>query len=306
MQYFYGPVPSRRLGFSLGVDLTPRKTCTIDCIYCQLGKTTNKTTRRRWYIDLDQFKKEFKEILKSAPRIEYITLSGSGEPTLHKDIDRVIALLKSLSRNRYPVCVITNSTLLYRKQVRKQLLGADLIIPSLDAADPATFRRINRPKKSITFNKVVSGIYNLRKEFKGKIWLEIMLISRINDTVRQAKKFQKIISRLKPDKVQLNLPVRPSIGNFKPPSEKKIRLLEKYIGKTAEVVCSFTKASRSSMNRDIEKNILAFLKRRPATIADLSKSLGHNISEVSKYLSSLLHEGRIYRTKHNKDIFYHA
>ncbi|MBD3265020.1 MAG: radical SAM protein, partial [Candidatus Omnitrophica bacterium] len=218
MSYFYGPVPSRRLGISLGVDLLPHKLCSFDCIYCQLKTSSRKVSRRKFYVNISKFRKELKEKLKKINSLDYITVSGSGEPTLHKDLDRIIKEIKKISRNKYPVCVITNSSLLYRKTVRRELMAADLIIPSLDAPDPKLFRKINRPARRISFDKIIKGILKLREEFKGRIWLEIMLIKGVNDSISCANSFKEIIRLMRPDKVQINLPVRPNqLRNPLPP-----------------------------------------------------------------------------------------
>lgn len=293
MSYFYGPVPSRRLGFSLGLDLTPRKTCSFDCIYCQLGKISKKTTRRFSFIDLNKFRKELKEIIKKNPAINYITLSGSGEPTLHEDLDKIIVSIKKITGNKYPLCVITNSSLLFRKKVRKELKNADLIIPSLDAVSPSVFRKINRPYKGLNIKKIIKGLIDLRKEFKGKIWLEIMLVKGINDSLEEARKFKEIIEKIKPDKIQLNLPVRPAGADISLPGSKRIEKIRNIIGGNVEIVSSFHKASRRKHSPRIETDILNFLKRRPATLDDLAVSSGLNPNEVIKYLKILIEKKKI-------------
>ena len=220
--YFYGPVPSRRLGFSLGVDLLSKKTCSFNCLYCQLGPNSKKTAKRFSFSKLPKFKEGLKEIIGRNPKINYITISGSGEPTLYKGLDKIIAAIKKVTQNKYPVAVITNSSLLYKGEVRDELKKADLIVPSLDAATSKTFSKINRPCKGITLKRIVSGLIQLRKEFKGKIWLEIMLISGINDSKREIEKFKEIIDKISPDKIQLNLPVRPAGVKISLPSRSKI------------------------------------------------------------------------------------
>jgi len=236
MTYFYGPVYSRRLGFSLGVDLFPKKTCSFDCVYCQLGPGKEKLTRRISSVDLSQLKQELKAIIRKKPRIDFITISGSGEPTLHKNLDKIIKAIKVVSRGKYPVCVITNSSLLYRKKVREELGRADLIIPSLDAATPKTFRKINRPSAELGLKKVLGGLVKLAKQFKGEIWLELMLVKGVNDSLAEAKKFKEIIKRINPDKLQFNLPVRPATTKLELPSSKKLEQIKKIIGFDAEVV----------------------------------------------------------------------
>ncbi len=309
MGYFYGPVPSRRLGISLGADLIPLKTCSFDCLYCQLGRGGKKTATRRFYADLEKFKEELKTILKRNKTIDYITISGSGEPTLHKDLDKIIKTIKKTSKNNYPVCVITNSSLLYRKAVRQELKEADLIIPSLDAATPTVFRKINRPHESISFAKVIKGLIALRKEYKGKIWLEIMFVGGVNDSLSQAEKFKSIIKKIKPDKVQLNTPIRPAGVKISLPKEKRLEKIKDILSEDAEVIVTFApqrKAFKDS--RNLEKKILRFLEVRPATLQDFSNSLGLNSNVIIKCVDSLLekksikkrlYKGKIYFTRYD-------
>ena len=236
MSYLFGPVSSRRLGCSLGVDLIPEKICSFDCLYCQVGISSKKSLTRRWYIDFDRFKKEIKNIVKDKLKLDYITISGRGEPTLHKGLDKIITAIKEGTKGKYPICVITNSSLLYRKDVRRELRKADLIMPSLDSAYAKTFNKINKPCKGITFKKIVNGIISLRKEFsakggsvsggKGKIWLEIMLLKGMNDSLKEAQGFKKLIEKINPDRVQLNLPVRPAAIKLELPSKKRIEQIK--------------------------------------------------------------------------------
>ena len=311
--YFYGPVPSRRLGFSLGVDLLPKKTCSFNCLYCQLGPSSKKTAKRFFSLNLSKFKEDLKEIISKGPKINYITISGSGEPTLHKGLDKVIAAIRIITQNKYPVAVITNSSLLYKREVRDELGKADLIVPSLDAATEKTFSKINRPAKGITLKRIVSGLISLRKEFKGKIWLEIMLISGINDSKREIEKFREIIDKINPDKIQLNLPVRPAGVNpvrsikgkgkknktsnevkIPLPSRKKVEGIKRVFGKTARVVVKFSLKKRGGKAYgNLKRDIFNFLKVRPATLEDLTRSLTANPNEIVKQLSLLLEEKKI-------------
>jgi len=292
--YFYGPVPSRRLGFSLGLDLLPSKTCSFNCLYCQLGLSKKKTVRRFSFIKILKLKKELKEIIGKNPKIDYITIAGSGEPTLHKGLDKIIAVIRRITKNKYKIAVVTNSSLLYRKEVRDELGKADLILPSLDAATDKTFLKINRPFKTITLKKTINGLIQLRKEFKGKIWLEIMLISGINDSKKEIDKFKEILDKIKPDKIQLNLPIRPAGVKLSLPSQRKVKSIERAFGKTAKGVVKFSlNKSQGAAYGNLKKNILKFLKVRPATLEDLGKSLTANLNEMVKQLALLLSEKSI-------------
>ena len=210
MKYIYGPLASRRLGMSLGVSLTPYKVCSFDCVYCQLGKTGEKTLRRKEYFPIKDILVELKAWRKTHPAqlrdIDCITLSGSGEPTLNRGIAELIRGIKKLTS--IPVAVITNASLLSDPLVRKGLLNADLIVPSLDAVSPEVFTRIDRPHKKIKIEQVIAGLAALKKEFQGKIWLEVMLVRGINDDLRHIGRLKEAIARINPDKIQLNSPVR--------------------------------------------------------------------------------------------------
>ncbi len=289
--YFYGPVPSRRLGFSLGVDLFPKKICSFDCLYCQLGQSGKKTIRRLSFVKFPKFKRDLREIIKKNSKIDYITISGSGEPTLHKDLDKIIAAIKRVTKNKYPVAVITNSSLLYRKKVRRELLKADLIVPSLDAATVKTFSKLNRPHKGVVLKKIIEGLIRLRREFKGKIWLEIMLVAGINDNKEEIKKLKQVISRINPDKIQLNLPIRPAGTKVSLPSQKRVENIKKVLSKSAEIVTKFSLKERGNKTyEDLGRDILNFLKVRPASLEDLIKSLGVNPNQIIKQLYLLLEQ----------------
>ncbi len=185
MKYVYGPVPSRRLGFSLGVDVVPYKTCTLDCIYCQLGRTTQKTIERKLYTQKDSVCEEVQEALNKKQRIDYITFSGSGEPTLNSDIGALIREVKKITT--VPVVVLTNGTLLFREDVQKDLAEADVVMPSLDAASNVMFRKINRPHDVLNLDSIIRGLKRFRKMYKGRIWLEVMLIKKLKKIRRSRK-----------------------------------------------------------------------------------------------------------------------
>jgi wyosine [tRNA(Phe)-imidazoG37] synthetase (radical SAM superfamily) len=239
MKYIYGPVKSRRLGLSLGLSLTPHKTCNLDCLYCQLGKTTQRESVRREYVAVKDILDELKSWLSANPKeakeLIYITLSGAGEPTLHNKIGELIKELKRISPAS--IAVITNSVLLTDARLRADLADAHLIIPSLDAATPEVFAKIDRPDPEIDLNKVIEGLVSLRKEFRGKIWLEIMLVSGINDHPEHIKKLKEAIDRINPDKVQLNSPVRTTTEpGILPVTKDKLEQIRGILGPKCEII----------------------------------------------------------------------
>lgn len=303
MKYFYGPVFSRRLGFSLGVDVLPRKICTFECMYCQVGNTVRKTVRRFSYVNTEEFKKELEAILQSKVKIDYITISGRGEPTLHKNLDKIIKTIKVVSKNRYPVCVITNSSLLYRRDVRNELSAADLVIPSLDAPNQEIFKKICHPYKTISFHKVMSGLINFRREYKGSLWLEIMLIKDVNDREKYAYEFKRIVDKLYPHKVHLNIPVRitPLTKKNLIPSQEAVEYFRKILGEICEVVVS-QRNSCVDGRKDVEETLLLeSLKRRPQSIRELAFSLGISLKTAGEYIQKFIKQGRLTSIKKGKE-----
>ncbi|MFB0565184.1 MAG: radical SAM protein [Candidatus Aminicenantaceae bacterium] len=301
--YIYGPVPSRRLGFSLGIDIIPFKTCTFDCIYCQLGPTTKKAIRRKGYLPSKEIISQVKKILASGRRIDYITFSGSGEPTLNSAIGKLIREIKKITP--IPVAVLTNSSLLSRRSVREALLASDLVVPSLDAAIPEVFHRINRPYNSLKIEDIIEGLKEFRQEFSGSIWLEIMLVKGVNDSIPHLRKLKKIITDIKPDKVQLNTVIRPPAEKYAHAlSLRELEKIKNIFGNNCEIIVEFDKEGQILPSENLEESILSMIQRRPVTLSDISSSLGKNQSEILKYLNFLLEKGKIQSVIH-KDIEYY-
>ncbi len=291
-KYIYGPVPSRRLGFSLGVDLVPYKTCSFDCIYCQLGVTTNQTIERKEYVKRDNILPQVKEAISLNQKIDYITLSGSGEPALNSAIGEIILGIKKLTK--IPLAVLTNGSLLYDRTVRKELLPADLVIPSLDAADLETFNLVNRPHASLNFDEIILGLKDFRHEFKGKIWLEIMLIKGINASSQEIEHFKSIISEIGFDKVQLNTVIRPPTEkSISPLTPIELEKIKNAFGENCEIIPEFKKKLQKAYPIAMENRIIELVKRRPVTLSDISDSLGIHRNEVIKYLEILKKESKI-------------
>ena len=210
MRYVYGPVQSRRLGLSLGLSLTPYKICDFDCVYCQLGKAKEKISLRREYVRVEEVIGELKAWLanntEQAKGLDYVTISGMGEPTLNTRIGEVISEIRKVTSAK--ISVITNSSLLNDPLVRQAISGVDLIVPSLDAVDEETFRKVDRPQESIHIEDIINGLKALRREFRGQIWLEVMLIKGLNDSPGHICKLKEVIEAIRPDRIQLNSPVR--------------------------------------------------------------------------------------------------
>lgn len=304
-KYIYGPVPSRRLGRSLGVDIIPFKTCTLDCIYCQLGKTTSKTIERKEYMPVDDILLELKTTIDKGLKADYITIGGSGEPTLHSGLGRLIAGIKKLTS--IPVAILTNGTLFHIPEVRDECAEADVILPSLDAGDQRTFEKINRPSKHIIFEHVVDGLCALRRRFRGKIWLEVFFIERFNTDNAEIAKLIEAIQRICPDKVHLNTAVRPTAEQDveKVPPEKLADIARR-LGPKCEVIADFVSSHCGKGADNVTQTLLSMLKRRPCSLEDVSSALGLVPNEAIKYLSELEKQGAIRSEKKSGKIFFTA
>jgi len=207
-KYLFGPVPSRRLGISLGVDLVPLKTCTLNCIYCECGRTTNLTLERKEYVPFTTVKEELTFYFANNPKPDYITFSGSGEPTLNSRIGDVLRFIENQSPD-ISVALLTNGTLFSEKQVREDVKDASVVIPSLDAATEKIFKKINRPSPHLQVDTIIDGLVRFRKEYSGQIWLEIFIVSGMNDTEHELTALKQAIEKIEPDQVQLNTLDRP-------------------------------------------------------------------------------------------------
>jgi wyosine [tRNA(Phe)-imidazoG37] synthetase (radical SAM superfamily) len=220
MKYVFGPVPSRRLGQSLGVDTIPLKTCNWNCVYCQLGRSQPLTNTRLTYFPPDEILKEVEKSLESheSGEIDWVTFVGSGEPTLHSDIGWLIRQVKEISN--LPVAVITNGALLYLPEVRQDLIAADAVLPSLDAGTVELYRQINRPYPEITFERLLSGLKSFQRDYGGKLWIEVMLLRDLNDTEGALGDIAEAINQIGPDEVHINLPTRPPVETWVQPADE--------------------------------------------------------------------------------------
>lgn len=301
----FGPVPSRRLGWSLGIDIVPFKSCTQDCIYCQLGKAPHPTTtQRKSFINIDELIGQLKDKLSQGQTIDYITISGSGEPTLNIDLARVIDQIRQTTQ--IPVAIITNGTLLYLPDVRKDCSKADLVVPSLDAVNQQMFEKINRPNANITFDKLVDGLKQFRKEYKGKFWLEVFLIENINTDDQSLKQFKQLIEQINPDKVQLNTAVRPTAEKNVPAVTHDImKHAVEILGPKTEITADFTKKHDTEQQTVISADaILEMLRRRPCSLEDIASGLQLNKNEIAKIIAVLLEQEKIIKEEILNTIYY--
>ncbi len=307
-RYIFGPVPSRRLGISLGVDLIPPKTCSYNCIYCESGKTTNLTVERREYVPLNDVLKELDGVLKTHPRLDFVTYSGSGEPTLYSRISEVTRFVKE-NYPEYKTALLTNGSLFHDEKVRRDCLDIDVVIPSLDCAGETEFKKVDRPHHSLSAAVVNEGIAKFRTEYTGQIWLEIFIVPGINDTDEEIGRINAWIAKIRPDKIQLNTLDRPGAVDWIRPADD-IRMQEiagklrhdniEIAGKPA------TRSSNKAYSGDISDVILRTVRRRPCTLDDIVKITGLHMNEVNKYLGVLVAEGKITEARGERGVFYRS
>jgi wyosine [tRNA(Phe)-imidazoG37] synthetase (radical SAM superfamily) len=306
-KYIFGPVPSRRLGLSLGVDLVPHKVCTLDCAYCQVGRTTDQRVERGDFVPVEEVIAELGEALARGPRPDYVTLSGSGEPTLNARLGEIIDRIHAMTD--VPVAIITNGTLLTDPAVRREVARADLVVPSLDAGDEKVYRRLKRPaaEHGLTLAALVDGLVAFRREFRGPLWLEVFFVAGVNDTPDQVEKLRRLIERIGPDRVQLNTAARPpaEAGVEAVPPERLAEIAAG-LGPRAEVIAPFKgQADRAAGGLQAEA-VLAMIRRRPVTAEDIAAGLGAHPAEVVKALGLLLESRRIRRTDRGGKSYFEA
>jgi wyosine [tRNA(Phe)-imidazoG37] synthetase (radical SAM superfamily) len=304
-KHIFGPIISRRLGISLGIDLTPGRTCTLNCLYCECGKTAELTTLRREYVPTAEVISELRDFLNGNPRLDSITFSGSGEPTLHSGIGAIIDMLKAEFPARR-VTVLTNSTLLSEPDVRADLLKADLVIPSLDAVSEKAFRAINRPDASLRSAGVIEGLVTFTHEYKGEIWLEVFIIPGVNDCEEELALLRDVFTRLRVTRIQLNTLDRPGAAQWiHPIPRQNLEEIARRLGDTVEVISRpLSRARCTSYTDDIEQRVLAILRVRPSTLEDLAGALGISTLETGTYLDVLLHGGRVKTQREERGTFY--
>ena len=267
MKYVYGPVPSRRLGQSLGIDTIPLKTCNWNCVYCQLGRTVPLINERKEYYPSEEILAEVEAALASHQpgEIDWVTFVGSGEPTLHSNIGWLIHEVNFLTE--LPVAVITNGSLLYLPDVRRDLAGTDVVMPSLDAGTADLYRQINRPHPEVTFERLVDGLTAFRQEYNGKLWIEVMLVSGLNDTEQTLREIAAILHRIQPDEVHINLPTRPPAETWvQPANEDGLMRARAILGDIATVVHPVEGSFDLSGYDSVVDAVIAIITRHPCLL----------------------------------------
>jgi wyosine [tRNA(Phe)-imidazoG37] synthetase (radical SAM superfamily) len=306
-KYVYGPVPSKRLGRSLGIDLAPFKTCSYDCIYCQLGRTTDKTAEPKSYATSEAICSELERKLSCGPPPDYISLAGSGEPTLNAGIGDLIAKIKG--KTNIPIAVLTNGSLLWRGEVRDALMAADLVLPSLDAGDEDMFQYINRPHRDISFARVIAGLIDFVRVYPGAVWLEVLLPAGVTAIPAEIKKIDALLRKIRPERVQLNTVTRPPAEEFAyAVSEDQMESLKGLFSETVEIINRHTPAESPDLHirGQSTADIISLLRRRPCTLEGISSCLAMQPGEALKCLETLCRSGAVTVIHRNDGIFYKA
>lgn len=285
----FGPVQSRRLGVSLGVDMVRSKTCSLNCVYCECGATTTLTLERREYSPADTIIAELRAYLKTGPALDYITFGGSGEPTLNTGLGRVARYLK----NKFPGyrrALLTNGTLFFLPEVRKECLGFDLVLPNLDAVSGAVFSKVNRPHPDLDNAVVIQGLSAFRKEYKGAVWLEVFIVPGINDTPGELQLLGETARSINPDRVQLNTLDRPGTCDWViPAAGDMLQSVAKYFYPLPVEIITRHAQNMPLWDRTgvTPETIRSFVARRPSTLEEIASVAGMTINETSAMLSAL-------------------
>jgi wyosine [tRNA(Phe)-imidazoG37] synthetase (radical SAM superfamily) len=294
MKYVFGPVPSRRLGKSLGIDTIPLKTCNWNCVYCQLGRTRPVVNERKEYFPSEMILTEVQQALDTHQpgQIEWVTFVGSGEPLLHNKMGWLIRQVKDMTD--LPVAVITNGSLLYLPDVRQELLVADAVLPSLDAGTPELYRQINRPHPELTFERLVEGLIAFGEEYQGKLWVEVMLVAGLSDTPEALDDIAKVLHRINLDAVHINLPTRPPVETWvQIPSEETLMQAVAIFGNIAEVVHLAEGSFDLSGYDNPLDAIIAIITRHPMSQEQIERELRHwSPEQVKQVLANLEESGQ--------------
>lgn len=304
-QYLFGPVLSRRLGISLGVDLVTHKICSLDCVYCECGKTTRLTTERGDYVAWEAVCRELDHYWTHHDDPDYITFSGSGEPTLNRDLGQVIAHIRK-KKPKIRVAVLTNATLMADPLVRDELALADLVVPSLDAVSQQVFRRINRPCPGLNTKDIVDGLVAFTKVFSGEVWLEIFVLPGVNDTPEELALLRDAIRQIQPHRVQLNTLDRPgTVHSLRPATRDDLERVMRMLGeKNVEIIARAGNLAKTGPAEDPASALLETIHRRPCTKEDLAAVLGLPEKEIERLLSDLWAAGRISSRQEQRGNFF--
>ncbi len=285
-KYTFGPVPSRRLGLSLGVDVIPKKLCSLDCVYCEVGSTDKRGIARKEYFPANEILAEVKEVIVEYPNLDHITISGSGEPTLNSKLGTIIRGIKQMTN--IPIAVLTNGTLLDNPEVRRDLMDADIVSPSLDAVSADVFEKVDMPNPNLSIYTIIGGIKTFRHEYRGTLWIEILFVKGLNDHNEEVFKMKQVLDEIKPEKIHLNTVIRPPAYSIaQPVDEKRLKEIQKILGERSEIIGIFKETHKTIEHNTDGQAILALLKRRAMTIDQMTESLAMRKEEIIASLKQL-------------------
>lgn len=294
--YIFGPVPSRRLGMSLGLDMVPHKTCSLNCAYCECGKTTTFSLERKPYIPADKLISELDIFMQESDiKIDAITFGGSGEPLLNSDIRIVIDHIK----RKYPhikTALLTNSSLFFMPEVRKEVLDIDYVLPSYDAYSEEAFKKINNPTTELTAQMITDGLIEFSKEYKGILWVEVFILDDVNDNPEEIENIKKVLTAISPNRVQLNTLDRPGAFNWVKPASKDTMasVASQLAPLPVEIVSrSFAPETSDKAKNYSDEDIISTISRRPLTVEDIAITMQISINDADKILSKLVDEKKL-------------
>ena len=302
-KYLFGPVPSRRLGRSLGIDVTPFKTCSFDCLFCQCGGTTQHVSKRAEFVPFEEVCEELERWLSDDGAADVITFAGSGEPTLYSRLGDLIDFIQA--RTQIPVIVLTNGTLLNQPDVRIETAEADIVKVSLSAWDEPSYQRVNRPAPELTFASLLEGEHAFRSMFHGQLWLEVFLMAGINDAPDQVQQIAALVTKIAPDTIHLNTAVRPPAEKEVQPVSKKV--LEQYrtlFSPSAEVIASFEASSSDVAQKVDPEELLDLIRRHPATAKQLAALANTTPESIQQALAPLLETKMLQTEMRDEELYY--
>jgi wyosine [tRNA(Phe)-imidazoG37] synthetase (radical SAM superfamily) len=305
-KYLFGPVNSRRLGISLGVDMVTFKTCSLNCVYCECGDTTALSCERKEYVSFDALKQELTDYLAKNPKLDYVTFAGSGEPTLNSCLGRIVDFVKT-TFPQYKTALLTNGTLFYDPQVRQDCLNFDLICPSLDAVSDEAFAAVNRPDQALDNRKVIDGLIQFAHEYKGVMWVEVFIVPDINDSASELILFRDTLTKIQPQRVQLNSLDRPGACDWvTPASPQKLAEIARFLAPLpVEIISRSGSRPHSEITgADLEETVVSLIRRRPSTLEELSVIAGKTINEIYAALDNLKRTDTVETYSVNDKVFY--
>lgn len=308
MPILFGPVLSRRLGRSLGIDLVFRKVCNMDCLYCEVGRTTYYTLERKPYISLEKIRKALEQAKEIANTYDVLTITGSGEPTLNIHFEEAVHLAKAMIDK--PIAVLTNSTLVHERSVREALAQVDFVLASLDSAREKSFRLVNRPVAAVRLDLIIEGLSALRQEMKGELWLEVLFVKGLNDTPEDISALKSAIDYIKPHRVQLNTVVRPpAYPMARPLSLEELEAIKQKLSGKAEIISAEKRGAileKSLTLTELSEWLINYLSRRPADLEELALVFGEAKDKLLSLLNKLQDEGKVTKVYHEGKVYFRA